>query len=139
MVAYEETTRQHFQTGIDDSPLDTNPILNGPPQILSLKLVDFRTPATDAVSLTFEATLRVNADTILTEQEIFDSIRFGPYWYVREDQGLQYIMDVQAIFPEMFQQQGSFQIGFGPAVIAENPETSDESDRLETESGTVTT
>jgi hypothetical protein len=125
VATYEALTQQTFEEGIAVSPLDTNVLFNAPPKILSLNVVDVQPLNTgNSISITSETTMRIYADTVLTEQDYFDSVRFGPYWNANEDLGFAYLLELRGLFPELFLDDGTFQIGFGVATGIENPTTS---------------
>ena len=65
--------------------------------------------------------MRIYADTVLTEQDYFDSVRFGPYWHANSDHIFAYLFELRGLFPEMFLEEGSFQIGLGVATGIDNP------------------
>ena len=119
---YEALTQNAFEEGIALLPLDTNPLFNSRPKILSLKVVDVQTFGTaNSISITSETTMRIYADTVLTDQEYIDSVRFGPYWNANSDNGFAYLLELQGVFPEIFLEDGTFQIGLGFATAIENP------------------
>jgi hypothetical protein len=123
IAAYEALTKQTFETGIANPDPDINLMFTAPPEILSLKLVEVTNPSTDSIAVTFQTTMRIYADAVLTEDDFLMAVKFGPYWYSDADRSFAYLFDLQTIFPAMFLEDGSFQIGFAPARAIADPTT----------------
>lgn len=122
VLEFEEITELTFQSGMTDLPSDDhNTLFTATPEILSLKVVQVTNDEMDTIAITFETSMRVYADTVLTGDDYFSSIRFGPYWYSDTSRNFEYLFELQGIFPKMFAADGSFQIGFSVAEAIAKP------------------
>lgn len=118
---FENITQQSFEEGIANPPANTNTIFTLPPEILSLVVVDVNTTTDGNLEVTFETTMRAFADTVLTEENFLLDVKFGRYWSGDAGRSFDYLVDLQTIFPTMFDQDGSFQIFFDIAKSIEEP------------------
>jgi hypothetical protein len=116
IAAFEALTQQTFEAGIADTEPGHNSMLTVPPEILALKVMKVTSPETDQIAVTFQTTMRLYAETILTDQNFLVNIKFGPYFYSNPDRSFAYVVTIQSVYPNLFVvDEVYFQIDFGVA------------------------